>query len=76
MIGIVFVVLMLMVVMNILIVFLGEERVIKVVKFFVKNFVMWYLVLFFLFVFMLGNLMFFMMVWFLLEYYKFSYYAV
>lgn len=53
--GIVPVVLMLMVAMNTLIAFLGEERVTKVAKLSAKNPVTRYLVLPFLSAFMLGN---------------------
>ena len=73
--GIVPVVLMLMVAMNTLIAFLGEERVTKVAKLSAKNPVTRYLVLPFLSAFMLGNPMSFTMARFLPEYYKPSYYA-
>jgi len=69
------VVLMLMVAMNTLIAFLGEERVTKVAKLSAKNPVTRYLVLPFLSAFMLGNPMSFTMARFLPEYYKPSYYA-
>ena len=73
--GIVPVVLMLMVAMNTLIAFLGEERVTKVAKLSAKNPITRYLVLPFLSAFMLGNPMSFTMARFLPEYYKPSYYA-
>lgn len=73
--GIVPVVLMLMVAMNTLTAFLGEERVTKVAKLSSKNPVTRYLVLPFLSAFMLGNPMSFTMARFLPEYYKPSYYA-
>lgn len=73
--GIVPVVLMLMVLMNTLIAFLGEEKVIKLAKVSSKNPVTRYLILPFLSAFMLGNPMSFTMARFLPEYYKPSYYA-
>ncbi|ELB41733.1 PTS system, glucitol/sorbitol-specific, IIC component [Enterococcus faecium EnGen0024] len=73
--GIVPVVLMLMVAMNTLIAFLGEDRVTKVAKLSAKNPLTRYLVLPFLSAFMLGNPMSFTMARFLPEYYKPSYYA-
>lgn len=73
--GIVPVVLILMVAMNTLIAFLGEERVTKVAKLSTKNPVTRYLILPFLSAFMLGNPMSFTMARFLPEYYKPSYYA-
>ncbi|GAA2912861.1 PTS glucitol/sorbitol transporter subunit IIC [Enterococcus pseudoavium] len=73
--GIVPVVLMLMVAMNTLIAFLGEERVTKVAKASSKNPVTRYLILPFISAFMLGNPMSFTMARFLPEYYKPSYYA-
>ena len=73
--GIVPVVLMLMVAMNTLIAFLGEERVTKVAKLSAKNPITRYLVLPFLSAFMLGNPMSFTMARFLPEYYKPCYYA-
>lgn len=73
--GIVPVVLMLMVAMNTLIAFLGEERVTKVAKVSSKNPFTRYLVLPFVSAFMLGNPMSFTMARFLPEFYKPSYYA-
>lgn len=73
--GIVPVVLMLMVAMNTLIAFLGEERVTKVARLSSKNPFTRYLLLPFLSAFMLGNPMSFTMARFLPEYYKSSYYA-
>ncbi|MDT2746070.1 PTS glucitol/sorbitol transporter subunit IIC [Vagococcus fluvialis] len=73
--GIVPVVLMLMVLMNTLIAFLGEDKVVKVAKISAKNPFTRYLVLPFLSAFMLGNPMSFTMARFLPEYYKPSYYA-
>ncbi|NBA61335.1 MULTISPECIES: PTS glucitol/sorbitol transporter subunit IIC [Enterococcus] len=73
--GIVPVVLILMVAMNTLIAFLGEERVTKLAKLSTKNPVTRYLILPFLSAFMLGNPMSFTMARFLPEYYKPSYYA-
>ena len=73
--GIVPVVLMLMVLMNTLIAFLGEERVVKVAKVSAKNPFTRYLLLPFISAFMLGNPMSFTMARFLPEYYKPSYYA-
>ncbi len=69
------VVLMLMVLMNTIIAFLGEERMTKVAKASSNNPVTRYLVLPFLSAFMLGNPMSFTMARFLPEYYKPSYYA-
>ena len=73
--GIVPVVLLLMVAMNTLIAFLGEERVTKVAQASSKNPFTRYLILPFLSAFMLGNPMSFTMARFLPEYYKPSYYA-
>lgn len=73
--GIVPVVLMLMVLMNTLIAFLGEDKVVKMAKISAKNPFTRYLVLPFLSAFMLGNPMSFTMARFLPEYYKPSYYA-
>ncbi|MBO1306413.1 PTS glucitol/sorbitol transporter subunit IIC [Enterococcus sp. 669A] len=73
--GIVPVVLLLMVAMNTLIAFLGEERVTKVAKASSKNPLTRYLILPFVSAFMLGNPMSFTMARFLPEYYKPSYYA-
>lgn len=73
--GIVPVVLMLIVLMNSLIAFLGEDRVVRVAKASSKNPFTRYLVLPFISAFMLGNPMSFTMARFLPEYYKPSYYA-
>lgn len=73
--GIVPVVLMLMVFMNTLIAFLGEERVTNIARVSAKNPITRYLVLPFLAAFMLGNPMSFTLGRFLPEYYKPSYYA-
>lgn len=73
--GIVPVVLMLMVLMNTLIAFLGEERVTNIAKASSKNPVTRYLILPFIAAFMLGNPMSFTLGRFLPEYYKPSYYA-
>ena len=73
--GIVPVVLMLMVFMNTLIAFLGEERVTNIARVSAKNPFTRYLVLPFLAAFMLGNPMSFTLGRFLPEYYKPSYYA-
>lgn len=73
--GIVPVVLLLMVAMNTLIAFLGEDRVTKVAKASSKNPLTRYLVLPFISAFMLGNPMSFTMGRFIPEYYKPSYYA-
>lgn len=73
--GIVPVVLLLMVAMNTLIAFLGEDRVTKVAKASSKNPLTRYLVLPFISAFMLGNPMSFTMGCFIPEYYKPSYYA-
>ncbi|GCF92454.1 PTS sorbitol transporter subunit IIC [Enterococcus florum] len=73
--GIVPVVLLLMVAMNTLIAFLGEERVTKVARASSKNPLTRYLVLPFISAFMLGNPMSFTMGRFIPEYYKPSYYA-
>lgn len=73
--GIVPVVLMLMVAMNTLIAFLGEERVTKIARLSSTNVFTRYLLLPFLSAFMLGNPMSFTMARFLPEYYKPSYYA-
>lgn len=73
--GIVPVVLMLMVLMNTLIAFLGEDRVTKIARVSAKNPITRYLILPFLAAFMLGNPMSFTLGRFLPEYYKPSYYA-
>lgn len=69
------IVLMLMVLMNTLITFLGEDKVTKIAKISAKNPFTRYLVLPFISAFMLGNPMSFTMARFLPEYYKPSYYA-
>ena len=69
------VVLILMVAMNTLIAFLGEDRVTKIAKVSAKNPFTRYLVLPVLSAFMLGNPMSFTMARFLPEFYKPSYYA-
>lgn len=68
-------VLMLMVAMNTLVAFLGEERVTTIAKASSKNVLTRYLILPFVSAFMLGNPMSFTMARFLPEYYKPSYYA-
>ena len=73
--GIVPVVLLLMVAMNTLIAFLGDERVTKIAKASSKNPLTRYLVLPFISSFMLGNPMSFTMGRFFPEFYKPSYYA-
>lgn len=69
------VVLMLMVAMNTIVAFLGEERVTKIARASSKNVFTRYLILPFISAFMLGNPMSFTMARFLPEYYKPSYYA-
>lgn len=68
-------VLMLLVAMNTIINFLGEERVTKLAKISSKNIITRYMILPFISAFMLGNPMSFTMGRFLPEYYKPSYFA-
>ena len=69
------VVLLLLVLMNTIIAFLGEEKMVKIARGASKNIFTRYLILPFLSAFMLGNPMSFTMARFLPEYYKPSYYA-
>lgn len=68
-------VLMLLVAMNTIIAFLGEERVTKLARVSSKNVVTRYMILPFISAFMLGNPMSFTLARFLPEYYKPSYFA-
>lgn len=75
-IGIFFLLISLLVIMNVLINFIGQQWIEKLVQCCVGNLIFCYLLLFCIGIFVFCNLMMLSFGWFMLEKYKFSYYVV